>query len=194
MVLTATSMNRGETAGKLVFLDKTNFDKVCEMEIGSSHAIRALWHPKLNQMIVGSGDGVVRMYYDPDRSLNGAKLCVVKTKTKAKTTHYVATQQIITPYSLPMFRLVHVYAASHGDIVCLISNLFHCMKGGTAKIDQEASGKGETRPCQIPPAGDAARHEGHGRTSADCRNHAAVLHVETGKSWECGSKFCLLRM
>ena len=182
MVLTATSMNRGETAGKLVFLDKTNFDKVCEMEIGSSHAIRALWHPKLNQMIVGSGDGVVRMYYDPDRSLNGAKLCVVKTKTKAKTTHYVATQQIITPYSLPMFRLVHVYAASHGDIVCLISNLFHCMKGGTAKIDQEASGKGETRPCQVTPAGDAAGHEGHGRTSADCRNHAAVLHVETGKT------------
>jgi len=104
MVLTGTSMNRGDSAGKLVFLDKTNFEKVCEMEIGKSHAIRALWHPKLNQMMVGSGDGVVRMYYDPQRSLNGAKLCVVKTKTKAKTTHYVATQHIITPYSLPLFR------------------------------------------------------------------------------------------
>ena len=99
-------MNRGDSAGKLVFLDKTNFEKVCEMEIGKSHAIRALWHPKLNQMMVGSGDGVVRMYYDPQRSLNGAKLCVVKTKTKAKTTHYVSTQHIITPYSLPLFRLV----------------------------------------------------------------------------------------
>ena len=107
MVLTGTSMNRGESAGKLVFLDKTSFERVCEMEIGKSHAIRALWHPKLNQMIVGSGDGVVRMYYDPERSLNGAKLCVVKTKTKAKTTHYVATQHIITPYSLPMFRFVN---------------------------------------------------------------------------------------
>jgi hypothetical protein len=104
MVMTGTSMNRGEASGKLVFFDKTNFEKVCEMEIGGSHVIRSLWHPKLNQMIVGSGDGIARMYFDAERSLNGAKLCVVKTRTKAKTTQFVATQQIITPYSLPMFR------------------------------------------------------------------------------------------
>ena len=104
MVVTGTSMDRGDSAGRLVFFEKSTFNKVCEMEIGNSHVIRALWHPKLNQMMVGSGDGVVRMYFDPDRSINGAKLCIVKTKTKAKTTEFVATQQIITPYSLPMFR------------------------------------------------------------------------------------------
>ena len=104
MVMTGTSMDRGESSGKLIFFEKDTFNKVSEMEIGNSHVIKALWHPKLNQMMVGSGDGIVRMYFDPDRSLNGAKLCIGKTKTKAKTTQYMATQQIITPYSLPMFR------------------------------------------------------------------------------------------
>lgn len=104
MIVTGTSMDRGETSGKLVFFEKATFNKICEMEVGSSHVIGAKWHPKLNQMMVGSGDGVVRLYYDPVKSVNGAKLCVVKTATKAKTTQFIATQHIITPYSLPMFR------------------------------------------------------------------------------------------
>jgi hypothetical protein len=57
-------------------------------------------------MIVGSGDGVVRVFYDPDRSVNGAKLCVVRTKAKVKQTDYVSNLPIIAPYSLPMFRQV----------------------------------------------------------------------------------------
>ena len=104
MILTGTSVNRGEKAGKLIFFEKETFNKVSEMEVGNSHVVKAKWHPKLNQMLVGTGDGVVKLYYDQDRSINGAKLCVVKTATKAKTTQFYATQQIITPYSLPLFR------------------------------------------------------------------------------------------
>ena len=55
-------------------------------------------------MLVGGGDGSVRVYYDPEKSNNGAKLCVVRKPTKAKVTSYVATQHIITPYSLPLFK------------------------------------------------------------------------------------------
>lgn len=105
MVVTATSMDKGETSGKLAFFARDTFEKVCDVEVGgNSHVIRALWHPRLNQIMVGSGDGAVRVYYDPLKSVNGAKLCVVRTKSKVKQTTYVATQQIITPYSLPMFR------------------------------------------------------------------------------------------
>jgi WD repeat-containing protein 70 len=56
--------------------------------------------------MVGSGDGVVRVFYDPDRSVNGAKLCAVRTKAKIRQTGYVANMPIISPYSLPMFREV----------------------------------------------------------------------------------------
>lgn len=56
--------------------------------------------------MVGSGDGVVRVYYDPDRSVNGARLCAVRTRAKVKQTDYVSNLPIIAPYSLPMFREV----------------------------------------------------------------------------------------
>jgi hypothetical protein len=53
-------MDKGEKAGKLIFLDKETFQRAFEMEVGESHVIRSAWHPKLNQILVGSGDGVVR--------------------------------------------------------------------------------------------------------------------------------------
>merc|ERR1719369_1964220 len=102
--MTGTSMNRGEEAGKLVFFEKDTFKKAMEMEVSDSHVIRAAWHPKLNQILVGSGDGVVRVYYDPVRSFRGAKLCVVKKRTEAKAVNYIVTQRIITPYALPLFK------------------------------------------------------------------------------------------
>eukprot|EP00088_Acartia_fossae_P016822 TRINITY_DN1947_c0_g1_i1.p1 TRINITY_DN1947_c0_g1~~TRINITY_DN1947_c0_g1_i1.p1 ORF type:complete len:722 (+),score=178.20 TRINITY_DN1947_c0_g1_i1:39-2168(+) len=104
LILTGTSMEKGDKAGKLIFFDKETFDKAFEMEVGNSHVIRAAWHPKLNQIMVGSGDGVVRVYYDPERSIRGAKLCMVKKRTEAKQVNYIATQRIITPYALPLFK------------------------------------------------------------------------------------------
>jgi hypothetical protein len=56
-------MDKGEKAGKLIFLDKETFQRAFEMEVGESHVIRSAWHPKLNQILVGSGDGVVRYRY-----------------------------------------------------------------------------------------------------------------------------------
>jgi len=50
MVVTATSMEKGETAGKLVFFERDTFNKVIELEVGHSHVIRTLWHPRLNQV------------------------------------------------------------------------------------------------------------------------------------------------
>jgi len=104
MILTGTSMDRGDTCGKLIFFDKNTFNKAFEMEIGNSHVIKASWHPKLNQIVVGSGDGVVRVYYDLEKSRRGAKLCMVKKRTEAKQVNYFAQQKIITPYALPLFK------------------------------------------------------------------------------------------
>ena len=66
--------------------------------------MKAAWHPKLNQILVGSGDGVVRVYYDPEKSRRGAKLCMVKMRTEAKAVNYIVREKIITPYALPLFK------------------------------------------------------------------------------------------
>lgn len=30
--------------------------------------VRCLWHPKLNQIMVGTGNGLAKVYYDPNKS------------------------------------------------------------------------------------------------------------------------------
>ena len=47
--------------------------------------VRCLWHPKLNQMALGCGDGQVRLYYDPKKSHRsvGAILMLLESSTAA---------------------------------------------------------------------------------------------------------------
>ena len=104
LVVTGTSCDKGEEGGKLIFFDKTTFQRAFEMTPTKSHVIRCTWHPKLNQILVGGGDGVVRVFYDPRKSVRGAMLCIVKKRTEAKQSNWLATQRIITPYALPMFK------------------------------------------------------------------------------------------
>lgn len=104
MVLTTTSLQKGEDASKLVFYERDTFKQITEINVADTSAVRCVWHPKLNQILVGCGNGFVKVYYSPDQSHRGAKLCVVKTKRKAKQVEMVSQQQIITPHALPLFR------------------------------------------------------------------------------------------
>ncbi|XP_025152889.1 gastrulation defective protein 1 homolog isoform X2 [Harpegnathos saltator] len=104
MVVTGQSLNKGAQNGKMLFYNSTTFDVVNQISVTNSHVIKTLWHPKLNQVFVGCGNGIVKVYYDPKKSMRGAKLCVVKTHTKQKHIEIMSTQQIITPHALPLFR------------------------------------------------------------------------------------------
>ncbi|CAL1545223.1 unnamed protein product [Lymnaea stagnalis] len=104
LLATGVSLQRNETGGKIVFLDRESLSVVKEMHVSESSTVRFLWHPKLNQMVVGCGDGQIKLYYDPDKSRRGAMLCIVKKERKIKQAEIVAAQNIITPYALPMFR------------------------------------------------------------------------------------------
>ncbi|XP_040581349.1 gastrulation defective protein 1 homolog [Lepeophtheirus salmonis] len=106
IIATGCSIAQEGSSGKLHFFERDSFNEICVMDLGKTHVIRSNWHPKLNQIIVGCGDGNVRVFYDPDRSINGAKLCVVKKKSSAnaRSAAFVEDQQIITPYALPLFR------------------------------------------------------------------------------------------
>ncbi|XP_034944349.1 gastrulation defective protein 1 homolog [Chelonus insularis] len=104
MLITGESLAKGQTHGRVLFYDTKTFNLVNEIKVTNSHVIKTLWHPKLNQIFVGCGNGVVKAYYDMKKSLRGAKLCVVKTKHKKNHIEMISTQQIITPHALPLFR------------------------------------------------------------------------------------------
>ncbi|XP_014213451.1 gastrulation defective protein 1 homolog [Copidosoma floridanum] len=104
MIVTGESLARGKSMGRCLFYDTKSLQLVHGIEVTESHVIKTLWHPKLNQIFIGCGNGVIKAYYDIKKSLRGAKLCVVKQRYKQKHVEMMATQQIITPHALPLFR------------------------------------------------------------------------------------------
>ncbi|XP_041505278.1 WD repeat-containing protein 70-like [Microtus oregoni] len=104
LIVTGTSVQRGCGNGKLVFFEHRTLQRVYETDVTDASVVRCLWHPKLNQIMVGTGNGLAKVYYDPDKSQRGAKLCVVKSQQKAKQAESLTQGYIIAPHALPMFR------------------------------------------------------------------------------------------
>nr|CAG4636029.1 EOG090X0364 [Eubosmina coregoni]SVE69698.1 EOG090X0364 [Eubosmina coregoni] len=104
LVVTGTSFQKGESGGKIAFFDRATFQRVYDIDVPKTHVVRTLWHPKLNQVVVGGGDGSVHIYFDADKSFNGAKLCIAKPKKRIRPHEGMSTVRVITPHALPMFR------------------------------------------------------------------------------------------
>ena len=104
LIITGTSLDKGDEAGKLKFFDRLGGNLVKEMEIGTSHVIKILWHPRLNQIMLGCGDGQIRIMYDKTLSRNGAIFVAGKSKMKVRPKEVVRIEQVITPHALPLFR------------------------------------------------------------------------------------------
>uniref|UniRef100_A0A1B0G7Q0 Uncharacterized protein n=1 Tax=Glossina morsitans morsitans TaxID=37546 RepID=A0A1B0G7Q0_GLOMM len=104
LLVTGESLQKSQQQANIYFYNVQTFDEVKRIPVTDSHIIKTLWHPKLNQLFVGCGNGVIKCYYDERRSFRGAKLCVVKTYRKKKHAEIMGVSQIITPHALPMFR------------------------------------------------------------------------------------------
>ncbi|XP_008324096.1 WD repeat-containing protein 70 [Cynoglossus semilaevis] len=106
LLVTGTSVKREQGNGKLVFFDRASFEKVYEIEVTNASVVRCLWHPKLNQIMVGTGNGLAKVYYDPVKSHRYVHCCKKKKKKLLKEKHAETLTQdyIITPHALPMFR------------------------------------------------------------------------------------------
>ncbi|CAG8770728.1 13583_t:CDS:10, partial [Dentiscutata erythropus] len=104
MIITGTATKKGEGYGKLVMMDRESLEIVRTMSITKSSVIRVLWHSRINQIVTGSADGLVHVFYDPAISVRGAKLCVVKEPKKRAIDDYEINRPIIAPHSLSMFR------------------------------------------------------------------------------------------
>ncbi|KRT86730.1 WD40 domain-containing protein, partial [Oryctes borbonicus] len=103
IVITATSVKKDEDCGHLLFYDTATFELIRKLDL-ESHVIKVLWHPKLNQIFVGNGNGVIKCYFDDRRSLRGATLCAKKVQKRIQHAEIVSSQQVITPHALPLFR------------------------------------------------------------------------------------------
>lgn len=105
VVMTGTSVKRG--SGELVFYETDAFNELYRFSVGEASVSKILWHPKLNQIVVGCSNGQVKIYYNPDLSSRGALLCAAKPRRRQVKNDEIPTgleQQIINPYSLPMYR------------------------------------------------------------------------------------------
>jgi WD repeat-containing protein 70 len=104
MIVTGESLEKDKEFAHLYFYDVKTFELINKIPVTNSHIVKTLWHPKLNQIFIGCGDGIIKGYYDDKRSLRGAKLCIVKTYRKKKQVEIGGGVQVITPHALPMFR------------------------------------------------------------------------------------------
>ncbi|KAL9970616.1 hypothetical protein ACROYT_G023023 [Oculina patagonica] len=104
MIVTGTSVKKGQGSGRLVFMERDSLRKLYEFDVIESSVVSCLWHTKLNQIVVGCGNGTTKVYFDPEKSNKGAKLCVGKVKRKVASKEMPLKDQIITPHALPMFR------------------------------------------------------------------------------------------
>ncbi|KAH3766654.1 transcription factor [Pelomyxa schiedti] len=82
-ILTGTSIRKGEGASKLVVIRKSNLEIVSQLDQPDASVIRLLWHPKINQLIMGLSSGQVKVFFDPKRSEKGAIMSLSKGKAKA---------------------------------------------------------------------------------------------------------------
>ena len=98
MILTGTSVRKGFGNGHLMGFDMITGDNVCKLAIGPESVIAVNWHPRINQIIVGSADSQVRILYDPKLSERGITTSLTKLeKRKAIDETHVYQRPILTP-------------------------------------------------------------------------------------------------
>ncbi|TPX60548.1 hypothetical protein PhCBS80983_g01703 [Powellomyces hirtus] len=108
-ILTGTSVKKDQGSGKLCIFDRDNLAPVTQIEVARSSVVRVLWHVRINQILTGTGDGSVQVFYDPALSLSGVKTALSKRpKQRAvdemDTYSDDANRPILTPHALPMFK------------------------------------------------------------------------------------------
>ncbi|KAF9905261.1 hypothetical protein EC991_001860 [Linnemannia zychae] len=104
LILTGTGVKKNEGYGKIIMMNSENLEVVRTVSVSQSSVVRVLWHDKLNQIVAGNADGTARVFYDPEVSNKGAKLCATKAPKKRAVDDYEIDRPIITPHALRMFK------------------------------------------------------------------------------------------
>eukprot|EP01132_Coremiostelium_polycephalum_P002286 gene2286-2820_t len=103
VIVTGTSAPK-DGFGTIVFFDLSSLTKMRQIKINQASAINCLWNSRINQVMVSCSDGNTRIFYDPDKSEKGIKLCVNKAPRRKDPSDFVPERPIYTPHALPLFR------------------------------------------------------------------------------------------
>ena len=105
LLVTGTSVKKGDGQSVLTFVSTQTLEKVGEVPVDGASVVGLLWHPRLNQLVLGNADGGTYVLYDPEHSQKGALLCADKAPPKRAGLFYTGgAMQIMTPNALPMFK------------------------------------------------------------------------------------------
>ncbi|VDN52616.1 unnamed protein product [Dracunculus medinensis] len=105
IVFTGTSyIEEYNVDGCLLFFDSSNFELVYRIEFPKTSCTKVLWHPKLNQILIGLSDGSLRLFYDLRSSVRGAVECVSRPLKRARQQEVVKEEMILSPLTLEMFQ------------------------------------------------------------------------------------------
>lgn len=104
LIITGTCMRRGEGTGLLVFYDRSTLRRAKQIGFGKGvGVVSMLWHPKINQIVVGTSEGKAHVLFDPQLSKKGALLSVSRAPREKDPNDYEPPRPILTPHALPMF-------------------------------------------------------------------------------------------
>lgn len=103
-IITCVSTKPNDSKGKFITLERDTLKIIHEIEIENTSFVRCLWHPKLNQIFVTTGNGLVKAFYDPDKSVKGVTLCAKKQIRRRETAAIFVEPQILNPHALPMYK------------------------------------------------------------------------------------------
>jgi WD40 repeat protein len=81
-----------------------SFDEAYSLDVGLHSVVKIAWHQRINQILVGNGDGSTYVLYDPEKSINGAKLCANKQPRRRKVDEYEfiarSSGQVYNPHAI----------------------------------------------------------------------------------------------
>jgi WD40 repeat protein len=91
LFMTGTSVRKDKKGpeqgqGMIHVYDRATLKPVRQLGLPSGSVLSLLWHPKINQMFVGTSSGLVHALYDPRQSENGIMRSVGRAPKKADIT------------------------------------------------------------------------------------------------------------
>ncbi|UJR34069.1 hypothetical protein I4U23_021479 [Adineta vaga] len=86
LITGVSKLNQSNSNGKLMIFNRNDLSKPVQEIAFNDSVIRTMWHPKLNQIFTTTNNGLIRVFYDEQRSpMAGVRLCLNRKERKDKT-------------------------------------------------------------------------------------------------------------